>query len=338
MSDNQPTNIRKVAALAGVSTATVTRSLQHPEKVRPETRDKVLAAIRQANFVPNAQARSFRLQSNRTVILLVRDIGNPFYLDIYKGVEEVASEAGYKVLMGDARNDAARVGAHIEMVRQKHADGLILMTGQFPTDLLAQPGLLPPMVIASEDVAGIDLPTVKVDNVAAAREAVRYLIGAGHREIVHVAGLLPESIAGERLEGYRQALAEAGIDLRDDLVIRGNYSIDAGRAAIRHLHEKGLRFSAIFAASDEMAIGVISELRAHGRLVPTDVSVIGFDDMIFANAYEPPLTTVRQPRREMGRQAMTLMIEQLSGNPQPRTIELETEFVIRGSVAQRDPD
>ncbi|WP_320188483.1 LacI family DNA-binding transcriptional regulator (plasmid) [Agrobacterium rosae] len=336
MSNEQASNIRQVAALAGVSTATVTRSLQYPDRVRPETREKVLAAIKQANFVPNAQARSFRLQSNRTVILLVRDIGNPFYLDIYKGVEEVASEAGYKVLMGDARNDAGRVGAHIDMVRQKHADGLILMTGQFPTEILAQPGLLPPMVIASEAVPGIDLPTVKVDNVAASREAVRHLISSGHREIVHVAGLLPESIASERLEGYRQALTEAGIDLREDLVIPGDYSIDAGRAAVRRLFEAGIRFSAIFASSDEMAIGAISELRIYGRVVPKDVSVIGFDDMIFANAYEPPLTTVRQPRREMGRQAMALMIDRLSGNSTPKIIELETELVIRGSVAPHD--
>jgi LacI family repressor for deo operon, udp, cdd, tsx, nupC, and nupG len=338
MSNEQATNIRQVAALAGVSTATVTRSLQYPDRVRPETREKVLAAIKQANFVPNAQARSFRLQSNRTVILLVRDIGNPFYLDIYKGVEEAASEAGYKVLMGDARNDAARVGAHIDMVRQKHADGLILMTGQFPTDLLANPELLPPMVIASEGVPGANLSSVRVDNVAAAREAVQHLIGAGHRDIVHVAGLLPESIASERLEGYRQALIEAGIDLREELVFRGNYSIDAGREAVRRLADQGVSFTAVFAASDEMAIGVISELRKFGRSVPKDVSVIGFDDMIFANAYEPPLTTVRQPRLEMGRQAMALMIDRLSGNATPRTIELETELVIRGSVAPRNTE
>jgi LacI family repressor for deo operon, udp, cdd, tsx, nupC, and nupG len=211
MSKEQGSNIREVAAIAGVSIATVSRALQQPDKVRPETRKKVFDAVKQANFVPNAQAASFRRQSNKTVILLVRDIGNPFYLEIYKGVEEAASEAGYKVLMGDARNDENRVANHIDMVRQKHADGLILMTGQFPSDLVDQGEALPPIVIASETVAGVALPTVKVDNRAASRDAVRYLIDAGHRNIAHLAGPVPESLAQERFDGYRDALDQAGI-------------------------------------------------------------------------------------------------------------------------------
>ncbi len=337
MTKEQATNIREVAALAGVSTATVSRALQRPDQVRPETRQKVMEAIKQANFVPNSQARNLRLQSNHTVILLVRDISNPFYLEIYKGVEETASEAGYKVLMGDARNSEERVANHIEMVRQKHADGLILMTGHFPADLLENQELLPPLVIASESIPGLHLPTVKVDNRVASLEAVKHLLDRGHGNIAHLAGPLPEALASERLDGYRQALADAGVEYRDELVIRGDYSIESGRDAVQRLLQQNIAFSAIFAASDQMAIGAISELRKHDLSVPRDVSVIGFDDMIFANAYDPPLTTVRQPRREMGQRAMSLMIEILSGRSTAETIELNTDLVVRGSVAPFPP-
>lgn len=329
-------NIRQVAELAGVSTATVSRALQQPDKVREETRRKVMEAVEKANFVPNAQARIFRQRATKTIILLVRDIANPFYLEIYRGIEEAAGEAGYKVLMGDARNDAARVAAHIDLVRQKHADGIILMTGRFPEELRTGPARLPPVVVASETIAGLDLPTVKVDNVAAARGAVEHLIGAGHRDIAHLAGPLPESLAAERLEGYRQALEAAGIDYRAELVAEGDYSIEAGREGVRGLMAKGAGFTAIFAASDQMAIGAIAELRRNGLSVPGDVSVVGFDDIIFANAFEPPLTTVRQPRREMGRAAMALMVDCLNGRPPHEPVELPTELVIRGSVAPRE--
>ncbi|MBB4403743.1 MULTISPECIES: LacI family DNA-binding transcriptional regulator [Rhizobium/Agrobacterium group] len=337
MSKDQGSNIREDAALAGVSIATVSRALQQPDKVRPETRKKVFDAVRQANFVPNAQAASFRRQSNNTVILLVRDIGNPFYLEIYKGVEEAAGEAGFKVLMGDARNDENRVATHIDMVRQKHADGLILMTGQFPSELLDQGDALPPIVIASETVPGLALPTVKVDNRAASKNAMRHLIEAGHQRIVHLAGPVPESLAQERFDGYRAALAEAGIAYAEELVVTGDYSIEAGRQAIGSLLEGGIAFTAIFASSDQMAIGAISELRARGVSVPADVSVIGFDDIIFANAFEPPLTTVRQPRQEMGRRAMALMVDRLNGKRTAETIVLDTELVVRGSVAPCRP-
>lgn len=184
---------------------------------------------------------------------------------------------------------------------------------------------------------GLALPTVKVDNRAASINAMRYLIEAGHRRIVHLAGPVPESLAQERFDGYRDALAEAGIAYADELLVTGDYSIEAGRQAIASLLEGGIAFTAIFASSDQMAIGAISELRGRGLSVPADVSVIGFDDIIFANAFEPPLTTVRQPRQEMGRKAMALMVDRLNGKRTAETIVLDTELVVRGSVAPCRP-
>ncbi|ADO41619.1 LacI family DNA-binding transcriptional regulator [Ketogulonicigenium vulgare] len=329
----KPVTIRDVARLAGVSTATVSRALGQPEKLNRETLDHVLGVVKQVGFVANAQARSFRQQSTQTIILLVRDISNPFYLEIYKGIEEVASETGYKVLMADARNDEARISNYIDMVRQRQADGLILMVRNLPADIDQRPGLTPPMVVASEAIPDVDLPTVRIDNAAAAKNAVDYLIAQGHRKIAHIGGVEGEYLAINRHTGYLRALREADLPVDPRLTVWGDFSIEAGRRGAQALLDTGLPFTAVLAASDQMAIGAISQLRRAGLRVPSDVSVIGFDDILVAQAFEPALTTVQQPRLEMGRAAMRLLVNLLSGTPSAPVHEFETKLIVRDSVA-----
>lgn len=323
--------IRIVAERAGVSVATVSRTLTDPDKVRPETRASVLRAVAELGFVPNAQARHFRRQASDTVILLVRDIGNAFYLDIYKGVEEAASAAGYKVLMGDARSDPARVARTIEMVRERHADGVILMTGSLPPDLPDE--RLPPIVVALEYLPDRALPTIRIDNAAAAEEAVGHLIGLGHRRIAHISGPIPEVMSAARAEGWRRALRGADVDPDPRLEVWGDFSLQAGRRAIDELESRSVAFTAVFAANDEMAVGALNALKTRGLRVPEDVSVVGFDDTVFAAAADPPLTTIRQPKQEIGARAMALMIEQLAGDvPSTITEIVPTQLVVRGST------
>ncbi|MFD2174729.1 LacI family DNA-binding transcriptional regulator [Rhodobacter lacus] len=325
-------NIRDVAQRAGVSTATVSRTLAHPDKVREDTRQKVMEAVEALGFVPNDRARVLRRQSSQTVILLVRDISNPFYLDVYKGVEEAAFDAGYKVLMGDARDDDERISHYIEAVRERHADGLILMIGRLPDRFGEDPARLPPIVVASEAIRTIDVPTVKVDNVAAARAAVEHLIALGHRQICHIAGPLDEYLGEARLEGYRAALAAAGIGDDPGLVLAGDFSLGAGHDLVADLIARGGTFSAIFAASDQMAIGAITALRQRGLRVPEDISVVGFDDTLIASMVDPALTTIHQPRRDIGFAAMTMMIERLSGVVTPTDRVFPTELIVRNST------
>lgn len=329
----KPVTIRDVAKIAGVSTATISRALQQPEKLSRDTLDHVLEVVRRTGFVANAQARSFRQQSTRTVILLVRDISNPFYLEIYKGVEEVASANDYKVLMADARNDASRVGAYVEMVRQRQADGLILMVGALPADLALEPGRMPPIVVASEAMPGATLPTVRIDNESAARRATEFLIGQGHRSIAHLGGIEGDYLAENRQKGYRLALEAAGLPFDPEMTVWGDYSIEAGRKGVRELLARGAPFTAILAASDQMAIGGVSALRKAGLRTPADVSVVGFDDIMLAEAFEPALTTVQQPRLEMGRTAMQMMVDLLNRVEIDQVRELETRLIIRESVA-----
>lgn len=333
---DQP-NIRDVAKVAGVSTATVSRALSQPKKVRDTTVKKVMDAVEKTGFVPNRQASMFRLRKSKTVILLVRDISNPFYLDIYKGVEEEAFSAGYKVLMGDAREDDERITHYIDAVRECHADGLILMIGRFPEKLLVNPSKLPPIVVALEEIEGLNLPTVRVDNKAAADAAVTHLIEKGHTRIVHITGPLAEHLGKARLEGYCQALERAGLPIDQDLIVPGDFSLNAGYEQTAVLLERNVAFTAIFASSDQMAIGAASALREKGLNIPDDVSLVGFDDTLIASVFFPPLTTVHQPRREIGRIAMAMMIKKLepgfSDDESLPDQQLSTQVISRGSVA-----
>ena len=235
---DQP-NIRDVAKAAGVSTATVSRALAQPDKVREATLKKVMAAVEEIGFVPNRQASMFRSRKSNTVILLVRDISNPFYLDIYKGVEEAAFEAGYKVLMGDAREDDERITHYIDAVRECHADGLILMIGSFPQKLLAHTDKLPPIVVALEEIGRLQAPAVRWIMWLLPKTPLLIWIAQGHRRIVHLTGPLDEYLGKARLQGYRQALEKAGLAIDEELIVPGDFSLNAGYDQTAKLLQRG---------------------------------------------------------------------------------------------------
>jgi LacI family repressor for deo operon, udp, cdd, tsx, nupC, and nupG len=331
-----PPTIRRVAELAGVSTATVSRTLAHPDKVTEATREKVLDAVRQTGFVPNRQAVDFRRQATNNVVLLVRDITNPFYLDIYRGIEELAFANGYSVLMGDARYDDARVARYIDMVRNRQADGLILMTGWIP-DSIPEAGL-PQTVIALEVIEGSALPAVAIDNRKAAQLATEHLLSLGHRRIAHITGPMQLVMSSERHKGYLDALACAGIVADPALTFVGDFHFGSGQAAIRQFCGGDTPFTGVFCSSDETAVGAINELRGLGKSVPGDISIVGFDDMDYALSSDPPLTSVRQPRREIGRQAMQMLVDLLAGRQlASRSVEAGVELVVRASTAPPKP-
>jgi LacI family repressor for deo operon, udp, cdd, tsx, nupC, and nupG len=265
-------------------------------------------------------------------VLLVRDIINPFYLDIYRGIEELAFANGYRVLMGDAGYDDTRVGRYVDMVRNRQADGLILMTGWIPDSI--PESSLPLTVVALELINGSQLPAVAIDNRKAARLATEHLISLGHRRIAHVMGPTRLEMSKERHQGYLDALTGAGITPDPALSYPGDFHSGSGQAAIRKFMNDGVAFTGLFCSNDEMAVGATNALRSFGKSVPDDVSVVGFDDMDYALLSDPPLTSVRQPRREIGRQAMQMMVDLLAGKKlASRQLEAGVELVVRASTA-----
>ncbi len=329
--------IKDIAERAGVSVATVSRALSGSSLVTDETRKRINALARELNYRPNVSARNLRTRRSMSVLLVVRDVGNPFYLEILKGVEATAREAGYAVLMGNTENDPDREVEYFNMLRDGHADGMILMTGKLPPPQPGESADLShlPVVIALEMIEGSGFPHVQIDNAAAARAAVEHLIALGHRHIAHIAGPLPEVMALNRRDGYRAAMKAAGLEIPEGYEVRGDYLLESGEARVADLFALSEPPTAIFAANDEMAYGAIHALRRLGRDVPGDVSVVGFDDLYLSKAFYPPLTTVSQPRAEIGRTAMSQLLNILSEGyvaAEP-AIVLPTTLNIRGSTA-----
>lgn len=330
-------NIKDVARLAGVSVATVSRALAKPEVVAEATRARVQKAVRASGYVPNTLARNFRRRRSNSVLVLVPDIANPFYSSIIRGIERVALQHHYRILLGDTQNETVRERAYTEMVTQRHADGIICLGMSIP--FATRKGrrtvdpTWPPMVMACEYHGEIPVPTVCIDNTAAAVEAVRHLIDLGHRDIAFINGPENSPLCQDRLEGYCAALAAAGIRAQRHWLRSGDFSLDSGREQMRSiLGAKGLP-TAVFCANDDMAIGAMQEARTRGMTLPQDLSVMGFDDIAYAAFSSPALSTVRQPREQIGMAAMQLIIEEFEqGHCDKGRIVLSHELVVREST------
>ncbi len=335
------TKIRDVARLAGVSTATVSRAIHNPGVVTKATRAKVDHAVRQTGYAGNAMARNLRRMETRMIVVLVPDIGNIFFSELLSGIETRAAESGYSILIGDTTSDPGRARVFADFVRGFQADGMILLDGKPPHFATpAAPGRdrnppakQPPVVVLSERLPGYDFPTVCVDNTAAARGAVAYLIGQRHRRIAHITGPAENILTGERRQGYRDALAHAGLPCPPEYEAAGNFTICSGRLAVDRLLALEQPPTAIFCSSDDMAMGAIAGIKAAGLTVPGDISIIGFDDIQTAAWYDPPITTVHQPRRSIGATGMAIMADILAGNPVAGGERvLPTELILRAST------
>ncbi|WP_338031002.1 LacI family DNA-binding transcriptional regulator [Dyella kyungheensis] len=330
----QPARVRtvkEIAAAANVSVATVSRALQRPEIVSEKTRKHIHDVVRRLGYTPNALARNLRTARTRLIIALLPDIANPFFSEVIRGIEQVAHESGYCVLLGETQGSLVREQSYADMVAARQADGIITMSPRVPS--IPIQGRLP-VVNACEYVKDAHISSVYVDNVAAAGVAVDYLLMLGHRQIAFVGGPPASPICVDREQGYRLALQRAKVPAKPALTVSGDFSIEAGERAIESLLSRGQAFTAVFCANDEMAIGAMRALSARNLRVPDDVSVVGFDDIRFARYTTPALSTVAQPKNALGREAMSMLIELLN-DPEvpPRKRILSAELIVRGSTA-----
>ena len=331
--------IQDVARHAKVSAATVSRVLSSPDRVSLATRERVTSAVAETGYTMNQAARSLRLQRARTILTAMPGIGNPFYSTILDAVVTEATSRGYGVLVtGRLGDDPAKWLS--DYFLSNRADGLLLFDGFLDTRRLhaiAGEGGALPLVAAYDELPDPQINSVITDNLQAAERAVEHLYGLGHRRIGHISGPSRNTFPNERLVGFRKAMFEHRLTVREDWIVPGDYTMEAGQRAARHFAGLGERPTAIFAANDEMAIGLIATLRRHGIECPRDISVMGFDDISVSQNYAPALTTMRQPREQIGRIATETLVNILEGNrtgSDPVRIVLKSELIVRESTAR----
>jgi LacI family transcriptional regulator, repressor for deo operon, udp, cdd, tsx, nupC, and nupG len=325
-------SIKDVAKLANVSTATVSRVLRNAGNVTEETKRRVLEAIEALNYQPNVLGRYLRRMETETVLVIVPDITNPFFSKVLRGIEAVALERGYQVLLGDTQNDVQLEEQYLNVLPQKQVDGMIFLTARTRKELMEEMSRQFPIVLACEYLEGTDIPTVSIDNISSARKATEHLIGLGHRRIAHLTGPMDVILSRDRLRGYYQALAQHDIDVDAALVQEGDFSYESGYNVTLKLLALEKPPTAIFAANDAMAIGAIKAVRHRGGRVPDDVAVVGFDDIQMASIFEPGVTTIAQPMFDIGKQAMKLLLQLIDGEEvERRQFVLPDRLVIRES-------
>jgi DNA-binding LacI/PurR family transcriptional regulator len=328
--------IKDVADLAGVSVATVSYVINKTKPVAPETAARVYKAIEALDYKPNAVARSLRTRNTFTLGVIVSDITNPFFAALVRGVEDFAREHGYSVLICNTSEDPDNERLYLDLLSRRRMDGVLLAPVGANHDLINQlvkKGMK--IVFVDRFIANINVPAILSKNEEGAYSATSHLLSYGHQKIGIVLGLPHISTTQERLAGYRKALREHGIEPDPRFEIRGESRVSEAREACLQLLSQRDRPTAIFATNNFMTIGVMQAIHKLGLKCPDEISVVGFDDFEWTEAFSPPLTTVAQNPYKMGVVAARILMDWLSHDRRAcfTCIRLETELRIRGSVA-----
>jgi LacI family transcriptional regulator len=324
-----------VARRANVSIATVSHVINGTRFVSAERVERVHNAMRELGYTPDATARSLRVGRTDTIGLVVPDNSNPFFAALARWIEEAGFEAGYTTILANSNERLDREQRYVSTLVSKRVDGLILSPSRGDhstlTRLLQNARI--PVVVVDRDAALPNADVVLYDNEGGSHEATRYLIELGHRSIGCVAGPADASSATERVNGFRTAIAEAG--LGEQPVVEADFHFSGGREATARLLDSSAGITAVVAGNDLMAAGAIRELVARGLSVPGDVSVMGFDDAPLAEMISPALTTMRQPLQDMAHSAVSLLLSRVTGNDGDAPVRkvLPTSLVVRDSTA-----
>jgi DNA-binding LacI/PurR family transcriptional regulator len=326
VTDRATPTIRDVAQRAGVSTATVSRVLAGIGNPRPDTASAVMAAAQALDYRPSGVARSLRMRRTRTLGLIVTDIQNPFFPELVQAADLAARGLGYSILLGSAAYDEHRAMHYLDLMVDRRVDGMIIASSQLSDDswrwLLGSPV---PVVVVNAEPSGLPVTVVTSDNEGGARMAAGHLVGLGHRRIACIRGAESFTADVPRVGGFRAACREAGLPAADTPELRGDGQFEGGERATLEIMEHHPQVTAIACYNDMTAIGAMRALRAAGRRVPAELSVIGCDDIAAASWVVPALTTVAQQKAEMGRIAVERLANTLD-DPEhaaaPETIRL----------------
>ncbi len=328
-------SIQDVAKAAGVSVATVSRVLNNSSSVTPKTREAVLEVVKKMNYQPNLLGRNLRKMETKMVLILLPNVANPFYSRIVKGIEDVAHKSGYNVLLCNTDSDKHRENMYLDLLRNRLADGVIFMESELSGSELKDLSENYHVVQCCEYIEGMAIDYVAIDNFAAAYRAVNHLIGLGHKRIAMMSCRNNFISTKKREEGYMKALRDADIEFDDSLLVYGDYGFKTGIRCAKSLKSLANPPTAVFAISDVVAVGAIRGFKEAGFKIPDDVAIVGFDDISYAAMNDPMLTTISQPKYDLGCEAMELLLRKMSGqSKEPVKLILEHELKIRNSTVK----
>ncbi len=329
------TTMRDVAQQAGVSISTVSHVVNNSRNVSEDARSRVLLAMQMLDYKPNALAQNLRRQQTFTIGMIVPDIANPFFAEIARGIEDASFEQDHSVILCNTDGDIGKQATHTDLLIKNQAAGILFVAAGISTELVE--GLQArrvPLVVVDREVPGVRVDTVLTNHLQGGRLATQYLFDLGHRRIACISGGSDLSPSAERLTGYEQVLQENGLLMEESLVVRGDFQYDSGYRAMQQLLTLADRPTAVFACNDLMAIGAISAATEGGLRVPQDLSIVGFDDVRLASFTNPPLTTIAQPKYEIGVVALEMLLARAQNLAAPaRLVRLDTELIVRRSTA-----
>lgn len=327
--------ISDIAKIAGVSIATVSRVLNGTKAVSPEAAERVHMAIEQTGFRRNAAARNLVIKKSHMIGVVITDISNMYFSQLIKGMDGMARHLNYNIMLTNSNCDEQREIECMNVLMERGVDGIIFTAHQHVGPALESLILNSHIPFVSLNTSCVNAINVKVDNVKEGYEAAKYLINLGHKNIGHISGGLGNDVSLLRLEGYKQAMKESGLTVKSSWIGEGDFTFKGGYEVMEKLLKLNKDLTAVFLSSDEMAFGAMTCIHDRGMKVPDDISIIGFDNIQYAEYMRPKLTTVSQPIREIGEMAVKTLIRLISGEKiEEKDIYLSAEIVVRESARQ----
>ncbi|GIK43524.1 MAG: LacI family transcriptional regulator [Chloroflexota bacterium] len=328
--------MRDVAERAGVSVTSVSHVINQTRLVSDDLRERVLTAMNELGYQPNALARSLRRKETYTIGVIMTNSADPFFAEVTRGVEDACFEQGYNIILCNSDSDLDKELFYTNELIKKRVDGILFLAagGKSTQHIRTMQQRKTPLVVVDRYIPDLAVDTVLIDNARGGWLATHHLIELGHRRIGCISGPSDLTLSAERVTGYRRSLQEAGIQVDESLIVKGNFQYETGYQAAQQFLAQPIPPTAIFACNDLMAIGVINAAVKQGWQVPDRLSVIGFDDIRMAAYINPLLTTVAQPKYEMGSIATTMLLERIHNQEMaPRQKLLDTQLVVRESTA-----
>ena len=327
-------SIKDIAQVAQVSHPTVSRALRNSPLVKPETAERIRLIADKMGYRANAVARGLVTRKSMTIGVVVTTIADPFIGEVVSGIEELANDHGYSVILANCNADPDREIRVVQAFQERRVDGILVTSsrvGSLYIPILSQSKV--PIVLINNEHAGEFVYSVMIDNIAASQLAVGHLIELGHQRIAYIGDRLGFQSDTERFTGFRQAMAEQEYPCPAELMVQGDGKPDGGRLAVDKFMALATPPTAVFCYNDLTAVGALSGFRAHGVRVPEDVSIVGFDDLPIASYTDPPLTTIRQPKQQMGRVAMEMLLNLFHELPGQTNLKMAGELIVRSSTA-----